>query len=188
MDKMSNYYEEFVKERKEEEEEIEIEEREGQFGMSSDLQSALADLLKTFKKVLRPRYRTVPYVYKNTTLAPAEKTEVVKEKWEGVLAEVTLLAQSTGTATGVYNQYRIRAVADGQEIYGDTFPNFSTYYNAYMTDVSAFDDGTYYALTFNDIFFDRDMKVTIENLNTDASITFDYIFVKLYKRLGGEFK
>lgn len=181
---MSNYYEEFTKERERDVEEEGVK----SLGMSSDLQSALADFLETFKKVMRPRYRTIPKVYKNMTLAPSEKSEIVREEWEGVLAEITFLAQSTGIATGVYNQYKARAVADGQEIYGDTYSDFGTYYNAYMTDVSAFDDGTYYALTFNDIFFDKDIKVTITNLNSDASISFDYIFVKLFKRLGGEYK
>lgn len=142
-----------------------------------DIKSILTSFLEELKAIVRPRYKTVPKVFKGITAQ--NKLEVLSEQYEGMLSEITFL--STSGVAGA-NSYSVRIIADGESIYNDSWVNFNYYYHAYMTDVACFDDGTFYVLTFNDIFFDKSIKIDIFNVGS-AGVQFDYIFIKLFKRL-----
>lgn len=101
--------------------------------------------------------------------------QILSDQFEGMIAEVYFISDDTVAANGVYG---VRILADDKPIYQDMYTELATRSN-YESDMSAYDDATYFVTSFQDIAFMR--KILIEVYASTA--TFTRIFVKYHKRI-----
>jgi len=99
---------------------------------------------------------------------------IINKKGEGAISEVVLLSDSTLPTN---KAYKVQIIADGNEIYNGTWTEFSAI-SAYLSDMSCFDDGTYYVLAFQDIFYKEDIFIQIQQ----STAIFSMIYMKKIER------
>lgn len=128
----------------------------------------IADTIK------RIRYKNRMYEYNNKEVVGTFK--VMDEKWGGAISEVYFLSNNSVVAN---KSYSVEIIADGNQAYNGSWDKFAALTN-YLQDVSCFDDGTNYFLSFNTIFFDKSISIRIYNAESPTFLT---IFVKSIQRL-----
>jgi len=134
----------------------------------------LDELIAVVKLNKPPEYKGIPLARFNVVVPT--KLTVLEDVYSGVLAEVLFLSESGIPANQAYS---VRIIADGQANYNNTWDNFETF-SSYLTDMTCADDGTYYMLLFNNIFFEQNIIVEVYNAN---GVKFDLIWVKAIKRM-----
>ncbi len=139
-------------------------------------ESELFEVKESLKKIGRFTYQTI--VRKLSEITLTGNLEIAREEYSGILSELLLV--STSGVSG-NDDYSVRVVADGNEVYNETFSNFSAYYHSYCEDVSANDDGSYIYLNIRDVFFTKSLKIEVYKIG--SQVTFDRIIVKLYKKV-----
>ncbi len=132
------------------------------------------ELIAVVKSNKPPEYKSIPYARLNVVVPT--KLMVLDNTYSGVLAEVLFLSK---TGIAINHDYSVRIVADGQAIYNDKWDNYEIF-STYLTDMTSADDGTYYMLLFNNIFFEYNITVEVYNAN---GVKFDLIWVKAIKRM-----
>lgn len=95
----------------------------------------------------------------------------------GAISEIIFLSSDSSAINKVY---KVRVIADGKTIWNDTYNNFEVG-SDYYTDMTAYDDedGGFYVLSFNNIFFNNTVNLTIYN----STATFTKIYIKTIRRL-----
>jgi len=126
----------------------------------------------------RAKYTTDVKEFKSETLTAPKY--FLDEKFSGAISEVYFLSDSTVAAN---KGFSCSIIADGKTIYEGTWDEFNAQ-SSYETDMSAFDDGTYYVLSFQVVFFEKSIKIRIFNVNT--TVTFDFVKIKYITQLRGD--
>lgn len=128
-------------------------------------------------KNLNYLYKTITHKWTNQVVASSDKLTILKGNYTGIVSEVMI---RTSDAAAANKNYSFRILADNEIIYDDTWDNFNTE-NGLMSDMSAFDNGTWYVLAFNTIAFTNAIEIEIYNLSN--SITFSKVFIKYHRRI-----
>lgn len=124
------------------------------------------------KDMLLPEYETL--IYKFSSVNVSTKRLVLEKNFKGKLEEIYFRSDSSDADN---SDYSVLIEADNEPIYDDSYTNWEAD-SDYMTDMTAFDDGTYYLLQFNNIFFNKKIKVEIYNAGTP---TFETVYMKLFR-------
>jgi hypothetical protein len=124
-----------------------------------DIKQQITDKIKTKKYTTSVVRLVEPIIGKKTILS---------QKGEGAISEMVFLGVSTVAAN---KEYSIQISTDGNIIYNDTWDNLSSI-SAYVSDMSCFDDGTYYVLAFQDLFYQESIFVQVQNSSADFSLIY----------------
>lgn len=143
-----------------------------EFFPEPDINLTQEGIVKQFSRLL---YKTKVYEYKGKTVVG--QFEVVNEAFGGAVSEIVLLSDASEARN---KQYSVQVITDGNIVYDDTWERFEAKSN-YFTDLSAFDDGTFFALLLNNIFFNETIRILIYDAD---NATFDSITVKTIRRVG----
>ena len=123
----------------------------------------------------RPEYST--NVKQWDTLKITDNLSLINENGSGSVSELVLISDSTVAANKVYS---LQIIADGKTIWNDTWTNFEIK-SPYFSEMTAFDDDTYFVLAFQSIPFNESIVV---NINEAPNVEFASIFIKVIKKVG----
>lgn len=119
------------------------------------------------------RYKTTAKTQYNIAINP--ELTLYEENHGGALQELVLLASDGAAANAIF---KLQILADGEKVYDDSYTNLASL-SDYESDMTAFDDGTYYVVAINTVFFEESIKIWVY----ESTATFDYIYMKIVKRL-----
>lgn len=100
---------------------------------------------------------------------------IFQEEFEGAIAELLFVSSTSSSDNAVYG---VRVIADDNNIYEDTYSNFSARSNI-ETDMAAFEDeiNSWYLLQFQNVYFQNSIKIEVYN----STATFERIYIKYHR-------
>lgn len=120
-------------------------------------------------------YKTLRYEFENQPIIGS--STVMTDTGAGNIAEAMFLTPYV--ADGDDNQiFTVRIVSDGNPIYNNSFLNYLVSSN-FEVDMTAFDNGEYNCITFQNIAFNESIHVEVNS----SKATFTRIYVKLHKKI-----
>lgn len=100
---------------------------------------------------------------------------VFEKQASGIISELSFLSDVSDSDNA---DFSIKIVSDNDVLVDKTYTELAGK-NNYRTDITAYNDSSYYALIFKDIAFSSNIVIQIYN----SSATFDEIYLKYHERL-----
>lgn len=138
-----------------------------------DIDTKVALSGQVIKQFSRARYYNKALEWNDQKVDPA--LTIIDKRFSGAIAEVAMVSVNTDPNN---KDFKCRVFLDGNKIYDDNWDGYSIKH-AYLTDMSAFDDGTYYILAFQSLFFNDEVKIEIY----ESKATFKFVFIKYLVRV-----